>query len=142
MSELKAELQHERLTCRQMKNEIEKIQVIPVTCLFTLFPWTADVVVFITVNFHTFPWSFDVVVFNILNLHTFPWSFDVVVFNIVNVHTFPMVCRCVVVFSVSFLMVQWRYAYLLHFYDMIWYGIPMLWYAISMLCFKILKNMI
>ena len=79
MSELKAELQHERLTCRQMKNEIEKIQVIPVTCLFTLFPWTADVVVFITVNFHTFPWSFDVVVFNILSLHTFPWSFDVVV---------------------------------------------------------------
>ena len=33
MSELKAELQHERLTCRQMKNEIEKIQVIPVTVL-------------------------------------------------------------------------------------------------------------
>ena len=40
------------------------------------------------------------------------------------------------------MVVQWRYAYLLHFYDMIWYGIPMLWYmyAISMLCYKIIKN--
>ena len=37
-------------------------------------------------------------------------------------------------------MVQWRYAYLLHFYDMIWYGICMLWYAICMLCYEILKN--
>ena len=36
-------------------------------------------------------------------------------------------------------MVQWRYAYLLHFYDMIWYGIRMLWYSISMLCYEILK---
>ena len=36
--------------------------------------------------------------------------------------------------------VQWRYAYLLNFYDMIWYGIRILWYAISMLCFEILKN--
>ena len=35
--------------------------------------------------------------------------------------------------------VQWRYAYLLHFYD-IWYGIRMLWYAISMLCYEIFKN--
>ena len=35
---------------------------------------------------------------------------------------------------------QWRYAYLLHFYDMIWYGIRMLWYAISMLCYEIFKN--
>ena len=37
-------------------------------------------------------------------------------------------------------MIQWRYAYLLHFYDMIWYGICMLWYAIFMLCYEILKN--
>ena len=27
-------------------------------------------------------------------------------------------------------LVQWRYAYLLHFYDMIWYGICMLCYEI------------
>ena len=37
-------------------------------------------------------------------------------------------------------MLQWRYAYLLHFFDMIWYGICMLWYAISMLCYEIFKN--
>ena len=36
--------------------------------------------------------------------------------------------------------IQWRYAYLLHFYDMIWYGTCMIWYAISMLCYEILKN--
>ena len=34
---------------------------------------------------------------------------------------------------------QWRYAYFLHFYDMIWYRIRMLWYAISMLCYEIFK---
>ena len=37
-------------------------------------------------------------------------------------------------------ILQWRYAYLLHFYDLIWHGICMLWYAISMLCDEILKN--
>ena len=37
-------------------------------------------------------------------------------------------------------LLQWRYAYLLHFYDKIWYDIPMLWYAISMLCYEIFKN--
>ena len=31
--------------------------------------------------------------------------------------------------------VQWPYAYLLHFYDIIWYGIRMLWNAFSMLCY-------
>ena len=36
--------------------------------------------------------------------------------------------------------IQWRYAYLLHFYDMIWNGICMLWYAIFMLCYEILIN--
>ena len=35
---------------------------------------------------------------------------------------------------------QWRYAYLLHFCDMIWYGFCTLWYAISMLCYEILKK--
>ena len=33
-----------------------------------------------------------------------------------------------------------HYAYLLHFYNMKWYGIRMLWYAISMLCYEKLKN--
>ena len=37
-------------------------------------------------------------------------------------------------------VIQWRYAYLLHFYDMIWCGIHMLWYAISMLCYEIFIN--
>ena len=37
------------------------------------------------------------------------------------------------------LILLWRYAYLLHFYDMIWYGIRMLWYAISMPCYEISK---
>ena len=32
------------------------------------------------------------------------------------------------------------YAYVLHFYDMIWYGNPMLWYDISLLCYEIYKN--
>ena len=41
--------------------------------------------------------------------------------------------------DVQLIQLQWRYAYLLHFY-MIWYGICMLWYAISMLCYDILKN--
>ena len=38
------------------------------------------------------------------------------------------------------LQLQWRFAYLLHFYDMIWYSIRMLWYAISMLCYEIFKH--
>ena len=41
--------------------------------------------------------------------------------------------------NIDIFVIQWRYAYLLHFYDMIWYGICMLWYAISMLCYEILK---
>ena len=44
-SALKDELEQERLTCRQMKNEIDQIQVIQVTYLFTLFPWSVDIVV-------------------------------------------------------------------------------------------------
>ena len=44
-SELKDELEQERLACRQMENEIEQIKVIPVTYLFTLFPWSVDIVV-------------------------------------------------------------------------------------------------
>ena len=43
-------------------------------------------------------------------------------------------------FSLYLYILQWRFAYLLHFYDMIWYGIRMLWNAISMLCYEILKN--
>ena len=41
---------------------------------------------------------------------------------------------------VIYTVLQWRSAYLLHFYDMIWYAIRMLWYAISMLCYEIFKN--
>ena len=37
-------------------------------------------------------------------------------------------------------LVQWHYAYLLHFYDIIWYGTPMLWCAMYMLCFDIFKH--
>ena len=44
-SALKDKLEQERLTSRQMKNEIDQIQVIQVTYLFTLFPWSVDVVV-------------------------------------------------------------------------------------------------
>ena len=33
-------------------------------------------------------------------------------------------------------IMQWHYAYLLHFYDMIWYGIHMIWYTIR--CYEIL----
>ena len=30
--------------------------------------------------------------------------------------------------------------FFLHFYDVVWYGIPMLWYAISMPFYEIFKN--
>ena len=39
-------------------------------------------------------------------------------------------------------LLEWRYAFFLHVYDMIWFGIRIICYAISMLhvCYEIFKN--